>query len=71
MGQYLDMARSTKTIPNETIPEKYFSFSRSGFSCSIRMERLHRLDPQGNYNDTSRQENINEFSKVFMGWTFL
>ena len=69
MGQYLDMARSTKTNPNENYPREILQLFSIGLFM-LNQDGTLQLDPQGHSIDTYSQENINEFSKVFTGWTF-
>jgi uncharacterized protein (DUF1800 family) len=69
MGQYLDMARSTKTNPNENYPREILQLFSIGL-VMLNQDGTPQLDPQGQAIPTYSQDNINEFSKVFTGWTF-
>ena len=69
MGFYLDMVRSTKNNPNENYPREILQL----FSVGLHMlnpDGTKQLDQQGNSIPTYTQENINQLSKVFTGWTF-
>lgn len=69
MGNYLDMARSTKNIPNENYAREILQLFSIG---------LYRLNQDGSLMRDSNnhpiptfdQETINNFSKVFTGWSF-
>lgn len=69
MGHYLDMVRSTRTNPNENYPREILQLFSIG---------LYMLNPDGtlqlDQNDqpipTYDQATVNEFTKVFTGWTF-
>ena len=69
MGQYLDMARSTKSNPNENYPREILQLFSIGLFM-LNQDGTLQLDQQGRPIDTYNQENINELSKVFTGWTF-
>jgi uncharacterized protein (DUF1800 family) len=69
MGQYLDMARSTKLNPNENYPREILQLFSIGLFM-LNPDGTLQLDGQGQPIPTYTQENINEFSKVFTGWTF-
>ena len=69
MGHYLDMARSTKTNPNENYPREILQLFSIGLFM-LNQDGTLQLDPQGNPIDSYNQENINQLSKVFTGWTF-
>lgn len=69
MGFYLDMARSTKNIPNENYAREILQLFTIG---------LYRLNQDGSLMRDSNnapiptydQENINNLAKVFTGWSF-
>lgn len=69
MGNYLDMARSTKTNPNENYPREILQLFSIGLFMLEQDGRL-RLDGDGHPIPTYDQDLINEFSKVFTGWSF-
>ena len=69
MGFYLDMVRSTKNNPNENYPREILQL----FSVGLHMltpDGTRQTDPQGNSIPTYTQENVNQLSKVFTGWTY-
>ncbi len=69
MGNYLDMARSTKDDPNENFAREILQL----FSIGVFM-----LNPDGTVQrdknnqpiPTYNQATVNNFTKVFTGWTF-
>jgi uncharacterized protein (DUF1800 family) len=69
MGEYLDMARSTKANPNENYPREILQLFSIGLFMLNQDGSLQR-DGEGNPIPTYNQEIINNFSKVFTGWTF-
>ena len=69
MGFYLDMVRSTRLNPNENYPREILQLFSIGLYMLNQDGTLQR-DQQGNPIPTYTQENINELSKVFTGWTF-
>ncbi|MCD9187986.1 MAG: DUF1800 domain-containing protein [Pyrinomonadaceae bacterium] len=69
MGSYLDMVRSTKTNPNENYPREILQLFSIGL-FKLNQDGTVQTDGQGNPVPTYTQENINNFSKVFTGWTF-
>jgi uncharacterized protein (DUF1800 family) len=69
MGQYLDMARSTKTNPNENYPREILQLFSIGL-VMLNQDGTPQTDQQGQAVPTYNQENVNELSKVFTGWTF-
>ena len=69
MGQYLDMARSTKLNPNENYPREILQLFSIGLFM-LNQDGTPQLDQQGLTIPTYSQENINQLSKVFTGWTF-
>src|SRR5688572_6554619 len=69
MGFYLDMARSTKLNPNENYPREILQLFSVGLYL-LNQDGTRQLDQQNNPIPTYTQENINELSKVFTGWTY-
>lgn len=69
MGEYLDTARSTKANPNENYPREILQLFSIGLFMLNQDGTLQR-DEQNNPIPTYNQETINNFSKVFTGWTF-
>jgi uncharacterized protein (DUF1800 family) len=69
MGDYLDMVRSTKTNPNENYPREILQLFSIGLFMLNQDGTLQR-DAQNNPIPTYNQETINNFSKVFTGWTY-
>jgi uncharacterized protein (DUF1800 family) len=69
MGNYLDMVRSTRLNPNENYPREILQLFSVGLFM-LNQDGSLRLDPQGNPIPTYDQEDINNFSKVFTGWTY-
>jgi uncharacterized protein (DUF1800 family) len=69
MGDYLDMVRSTKTNPNENYPREILQLFSIGLFMLNQDGTLQR-DEQNNPIPTYNQEIINNFSKVFTGWTY-
>ncbi len=69
MGFYLDMARSTKLNPNENYPREILQLFSTGLFM-LNQDGTVQLDQQGNPIETYNQENVNQLSKVFTGWTF-
>ncbi|HEY0460099.1 MAG TPA: DUF1800 family protein [Pyrinomonadaceae bacterium] len=69
MGDYLDMARSTRTNPNENYPREILQLFTIGLFM-LNPDGTQQRDGQGNPVPTYNQETINNFSKVFTGWTF-
>lgn len=69
MGDYLDMVRSTKINPNENYPREILQLFSIGLFMLNQDGTLQR-DAQNNPIPTYTQETVNNFSKVFTGWTF-
>ncbi len=69
MGEYLDMARSTKNNPNENYPREILQLFSIGLFM-LNQDGTMQRDAQNNPIPTYTQENVNNFSKVFTGWTF-
>ncbi len=69
MGDYLDMVRSTKNNPNENYPREILQLFSIGLFM-LNQDGTIQRDGQNNPIPTYNQETINNFSKVFTGWTF-
>jgi uncharacterized protein (DUF1800 family) len=69
MGNYLDMVRSTRTNPNENYPREILQLFGVGLDM-LNQDGTPILDNQGNRIPTYDQEKVNQFTKVFTGWTF-
>jgi uncharacterized protein (DUF1800 family) len=69
MGNYLDMVRSTKTNPNENYPREVLQLFSIGL-FTLNQDGTLQRDNQGNPIPTYSQETINNFAKVFTGWTY-
>lgn len=69
MGDYLDMARSTKLNPNENYPREILQLFSIGLFM-LNQDGTVQLDTQGQPIPTYNQNTINNLSKVFTGWTF-
>ena len=68
MGNYLDMIRSTRTNPNENYPREVLQLFNVGLFM-LNPDGTLQLDGQGNPIPTYTQDTINNFTKVFTGWT--
>ncbi|HEX8735789.1 MAG TPA: DUF1800 domain-containing protein [Pyrinomonadaceae bacterium] len=69
MGQYLDMAISTRTNPNENYAREILQLFSIGVDL-LKQDGTPVLDAQGNRVPSYNQEIINNFTKVFTGWTY-
>ncbi|CAN5561997.1 hypothetical protein BH10ACI1_BH10ACI1_26920 [soil metagenome] len=69
MGDYLDMVRSNKNNPNENYPREILQLFSTGLFL-LNQDGTLQHDGQGNAIPTYNQDDINNFSKVFTGWTF-
>lgn len=69
MGDYLDMARSTKNNPNENYPREILQLFTIGL-FKLNPNGTLELDGQGQPIPTYSQTDVNNFTKVFTGWTF-
>lgn len=72
MGNYLDMMRSTRNNPNENYPREILQL----FSIGLDLLNQDGTPVDGNSTmpgvqrvDTYDQEKVNQFTKVFTGWT--
>jgi uncharacterized protein (DUF1800 family) len=69
MGTYLDMAISTKQNPNENYAREILQLFSIGVDM-LNQDGTPILDGQGNRIPSYNQEIINNFTKVFTGWSF-
>ena len=69
MGNYLDMARSTRTNPNENFAREVLQLFSIGLFMLNQDGTLQR-DGSGNPIPTYDQDTVNNFTKVFTGWSF-
>lgn len=68
MGNYLDMVRSTKNSPNENYAREILQLFSVGLFMLNQDGTLQR-DQSGNPIPTYDQNTVNNFTKVFTGWT--
>ncbi|MEO6587786.1 MAG: DUF1800 domain-containing protein [Pyrinomonadaceae bacterium] len=68
MGNYLDMIRSTKNNPNENYPREILQLFSIGLFM-LNQDGTLQLDGQGSPIPTYNQTTVNNFTKVFTGWT--
>jgi uncharacterized protein (DUF1800 family) len=68
MGDYLDMVRSTKNSPNENYAREILQLFSVGLFMLNQDGTLQR-DAGGNPIPTYDQTTVNNFTKVFTGWT--
>lgn len=69
MGNYLDMARSTKNNPNENYAREIMQLFTVGLFM-LNQDGTLQLDNQGQPIPTYSQETVNNLTKVLTGWTF-
>ncbi|PYT01147.1 MAG: hypothetical protein DMF63_04145 [Acidobacteria bacterium] len=69
MGNYLDMARSTQQNPNENYAREILQLFSVGVDM-LNQDGTPQLNEQGNRIPSYSQETVNNFTKVFTGWTF-
>lgn len=69
MGNYLDMAVSTSQNPNENYAREILQLFSVGVDRLLSDGRP-MLDISGNHIPTYDQNTINNFAKVFTGWSF-
>lgn len=69
MGQYLDMAISTRTNPNENYARELLQLFTIGLFL-LNQDGTYQLDGNGNPIPTYDQEVVNNFTKVLTGWRF-
>lgn len=68
MGEYLDMVRSSRQNPNENYPRELLQLFSVGLYM-LNQDGTYQLDGQGNRIPTYDQAKIDQFTKVFTGWT--
>ncbi len=68
MGEYLDMVRSTRQNPNENFPRELLQLFTVGLYM-LNPDGTYILDGQNNRIPTYDQAKIDQFTKVFTGWT--
>ncbi|MDQ3713288.1 MAG: DUF1800 domain-containing protein, partial [Acidobacteriota bacterium] len=69
MGNYLDMAISTRQSPNENYAREILQLFSIGLNM-LNPDGTPMLDSQGNRIPTYDQTTVNGFTKVFTGWSF-
>lgn len=69
MGDYLDMVRSTKLNPNENYGREILQLFSIGLFM-LNQDGTIRRDSSNDPIPTYDQTTVNNFSKVFTGWTF-
>lgn len=69
MGDYLDTVRSTKENPNENYAREILQLFSIGL-YQLNQDGTVQLDSNNQPIPTYNQENINNFAKVFTGWTY-
>src|SRR5438552_4185175 len=69
MGDYLSMALSTKNNPNENYAREIMQLFTVGLFM-LNPDGTLQLDGSGNPIPTYDQNNVNNLTKVFTGWTF-
>jgi uncharacterized protein (DUF1800 family) len=68
MGNYLDMASSRRTNPNENYAREILQLFSIGLD-ELNPDGTPKLDAQGNRIPTYDQTTITNFARVFTGWT--
>lgn len=69
MGDYLDMVRSTKNSPNENYAREILQLFNVGLFM-LNQDGTLQLDGDGKPIPTYDQTTVNNFTKVFTGWTY-
>lgn len=69
MGNYLDMAGSTRNNPNENFPRENLQLFTIGLFM-LNQDGTRQLDSNDNPIPTYDQNTVNNFTKVFTGWSF-
>jgi uncharacterized protein (DUF1800 family) len=69
MGNYLDMARSTRTNPNENYAREINQLFSVGLFM-LNQDGTLQLDGMGQPIPTYTQDTVNNFTKVLTGWSF-
>ena len=68
MGNYLDMVRSTRNNPNENFAREILQLFSIGLFM-LNQDGTLQLDAGGKPIPTYDQNTVNNFTKVFTGWT--
>ncbi|MBC7798389.1 MAG: DUF1800 family protein, partial [Pyrinomonadaceae bacterium] len=68
MGNYLDMVRSTRQNPNENYPREILQLFAVGLN-EMNLDGTPKLDSTGSQIPTYDQNGVNQFTKIFTGWT--
>ena len=69
MGDYLDMARSTRNNPNENYPREILQLFSIGLFM-LNQDGTVQVDSQGVPIPSYDQTTVNNFTKVLTGWGF-
>ena len=69
MGNYLDMARSTKNNPNENYAREIMQLFTIGLFM-LNQDGTLQLDNQGQPIPTYTQDTVNNLTKFLTGWSF-
>ncbi len=69
MGEYLDMVRSTRNSPNENYPREILQLFTVGLFM-LNDNGTLKLDANNQPIPTYDQTTVNNFTKVFTGWSF-
>jgi uncharacterized protein (DUF1800 family) len=69
MGDYLDMARSTRTSPNENYPREILQLFSIGLFM-LNQDGTVQFDTNNVPLPSYDQTTVNNFTKVFTGWGF-
>src|SRR5690606_41139907 len=69
MGNYLDIARSTRTNPNENYPREILQLFSVGLFM-MKQDGTLQLDNHGDPIPTYDQPTVDHFTTVVTGWTF-
>ncbi|MCU1291140.1 MAG: hypothetical protein JWN60_3369 [Acidobacteria bacterium] len=69
MGDYLDMARSTRTNPNENYPREILQLFTIGLFM-LNQDGTVQVDAEGVPLPSYDQATVNNFTKVLTGWGF-
>ena len=69
MGNYLDMARSTRNNPNENYARELMQLFSIGLFM-LNQDGTLMLDNQGQPIPTYTQDTVNNLTKVLTGWSF-
>ncbi len=69
MGQYLDMAISTRNNPNENYARELMQLFSVGLFM-LNQDGTYQVDGEGDPIPTYDQNGVNDLTKVLTGWTF-